>query len=32
MLDAGHVGLLTGSDAKRALWPKLGSWLELRSK
>lgn len=30
-LDAGHVGLLTGSDAKRGLWPKLDSWLELRS-
>ncbi len=32
VLDAGHVGLLTGSDAKRGLWPKLDSWLELRSK
>ncbi len=32
VLDAGHVGLLTGSDAKKTLWPKLLSWLELRSK
>jgi polyhydroxyalkanoate synthase len=31
VLNAGHVGLLTGSGAKRELWPKLGSWLELRS-
>lgn len=30
-LDAGHVGLLTGSDAKRNLWPKIHSWLEQRS-
>jgi polyhydroxyalkanoate synthase len=32
VLDAGHVGLLTGSDAKKTLWPKIHSWLELRSK
>lgn len=32
VLNAGHVGLLTGSDAKRNLWPKIRSWLELRSK
>lgn len=32
VLDAGHVGLLTGSDAKRNLWPKMRSWLEARSQ
>ena len=32
VLDAGHVGLLTGSEAKKDLWPKIRSWLELRSK
>jgi polyhydroxyalkanoate synthase len=32
VLDAGHVGLLTGSEAKKELWPKIRSWLELRSK
>lgn len=31
VLDAGHVGLLTGSDAKRGLWPRLHGWLEMRS-
>jgi len=31
VLDAGHVGVLTGSEAKRGLWPKLRSWLEPRS-
>jgi len=31
VVDAGHVGLLTGSDAKKVLWPKILSWLELRS-
>ena len=31
VLDAGHVGLLTGSEAKKTLWPKVSSWLELRS-
>ena len=31
-LDAGHVGLLTGADARKTLWPKMRSWLELRSK
>jgi polyhydroxyalkanoate synthase len=30
-LDAGHVGLLTGSNAKKNLWPKIRSWLEQRS-
>ncbi|MDQ6660516.1 MAG: class III poly(R)-hydroxyalkanoic acid synthase subunit PhaC [Chloroflexota bacterium] len=32
VLDAGHVGLLTGSDAKNNLWPKIRSWLEARSQ
>jgi polyhydroxyalkanoate synthase subunit PhaC len=32
IVDAGHVGLLTGSEAKKVLWPKLFTWLELRSK
>jgi len=31
VLDAGHIGLLTGGDAKKRLWPKLYAWLELRS-
>ena len=31
VLDAGHVGLLTGSEAKKTLWPKVSSWLELHS-
>jgi poly[(R)-3-hydroxyalkanoate] polymerase subunit PhaC len=32
VLDAGHVGLLTGADAKKGLWPKVESWLDGRSK
>lgn len=32
VLDAGHVGLLTGSEAKKGLWPKIRNWLESRSK
>jgi polyhydroxyalkanoate synthase len=32
VLDAGHVGLLTGSDARKGLWPKVESWLDGRSK
>ncbi len=31
VLDAGHVGLLTGSEARKGLWPKMRSWLALRS-
>jgi polyhydroxyalkanoate synthase len=31
VLDAGHVGLLTGRSAKKDLWPKVASWLEERS-
>jgi polyhydroxyalkanoate synthase len=32
VLDAGHVGLLTGGDAKKQLWPKLRDWLAHHSK
>jgi polyhydroxyalkanoate synthase subunit PhaC len=31
VLDAGHVGLMTGRGAKKGLWPKLSGWLESRS-
>jgi polyhydroxyalkanoate synthase len=31
VINAGHVGLLTGSDARKNLWPKIQSWLEPRS-
>lgn len=31
VLNAGHVGLLTGRDAKKNLWPKIERWLETRS-
>jgi polyhydroxyalkanoate synthase len=31
VLDAGHVGLLTGSGAKKNLWPTLCAWLEEHS-
>ncbi len=31
VLDAGHVGLMTGRGAKENLWPKVSSWLEERS-
>ncbi|MBV9257330.1 MAG: class III poly(R)-hydroxyalkanoic acid synthase subunit PhaC [Ktedonobacteraceae bacterium] len=30
-LNAGHVGLLTGSEARKNLWPELRSWLEQHS-
>ncbi len=32
VLDAGHVGLLTGAGARRNLWPQLCSWLEEHSR
>jgi polyhydroxyalkanoate synthase len=32
LLDAGHVGLLTGAEAKRELWPRLRRWLGPRSR
>ncbi len=32
VLNAGHIGLVTGSDAKRNLWPKIRSWLDARSR
>ncbi len=31
VLNAGHVGLLTGADARNNLWPKILSWLQARS-
>ena len=31
VLDAGHVGLMTGRGAKKGLWPKVSSWLSTRS-
>src|ERR687889_161914 len=31
VLDAGHVGLLTGRGAKKGLWPKVREWLSERS-
>jgi len=31
VLDAGHVGLLTGGSAKKDLWPKVSGWLSERS-
>jgi polyhydroxyalkanoate synthase len=31
VLDAGHVGLMTGRGAKKDLWPKVASWLGERS-
>lgn len=30
-LDAGHVGLLTGSDARSQMWPNVRNWLLPRS-
>ena len=30
VLDAGHVGLVMGSGAKKGLWPKVAGWLESR--
>ncbi len=32
VVDAGHVGLLTGSEARKVLWPKLLTWMESHSK
>ncbi|TCJ16171.1 class III poly(R)-hydroxyalkanoic acid synthase subunit PhaC [Rubrobacter taiwanensis] len=32
VLDAGHVGLMTGRGAKKGLWPKVSGWLGPRSK
>jgi polyhydroxyalkanoate synthase subunit PhaC len=32
VFDAGHVGLMAGPVAKEELWPRVGSWLEARSK
>jgi polyhydroxyalkanoate synthase len=32
LLDAGHVGLLTGAEARKDLWPRVRGWLAPRSK
>lgn len=32
VLDAGHVGLLTGGAAKKNLWPRMQHWLERHSQ
>ncbi len=32
VLDAGHVGLMTGRGAKKGLWPKVSAWLSERSE
>ncbi|HEV7127437.1 MAG TPA: alpha/beta fold hydrolase, partial [Ktedonobacterales bacterium] len=32
VLEAGHVGMLTGAEAKRELWPQLRRWLGPRSR
>lgn len=32
VVDAGHIGLMTGSDAKKDVWPTLLNWLASRSK
>jgi polyhydroxyalkanoate synthase len=32
VLDAGHVGLLTGRGARKNLWPQVRNWLEPRSR
>src|ERR687898_820629 len=31
VLDAGHVGLMTGRGARKGLWPKVSDWLSTRS-
>jgi polyhydroxyalkanoate synthase len=31
VFDAGHVGLVAGSDARKNLWPRMQAWLELHS-
>jgi polyhydroxyalkanoate synthase subunit PhaC len=32
VMDAGHVGLVMGRGAKKALWPQTRDWLESRSR
>jgi polyhydroxyalkanoate synthase subunit PhaC len=32
VLEGGHVGLLTGSEAKYSLWPEVCTWLSARSQ
>jgi polyhydroxyalkanoate synthase subunit PhaC len=31
-VDAGHVGLLAGSEARNLLWPRVQGWLTPRSR
>jgi polyhydroxyalkanoate synthase subunit PhaC len=31
IFDAGHIGLVAGSDARKNLWPRMRAWLELHS-
>ena len=31
VLEAGHVGLLTGRGARKGMWPRVRDWLEARS-
>jgi polyhydroxyalkanoate synthase len=31
VFDAGHIGLVAGSDARKNLWPRMRAWLELHS-
>ena len=32
ILDAGHVGLLASPAARETFWPRIGAWLEARSR
>jgi polyhydroxyalkanoate synthase len=32
VIDGGHVGCLTGAEARTSLWPDLSSWLAARSR
>ena len=32
VFDAGHIGLVAGSDARKNLWPRIRAWLELHSR
>ena len=32
VLDSGHIGMMTGAEAKHGLWLKVHCWLEARSQ
>lgn len=32
VLEGGHIGMLTGAEAKQGLWLKVHRWLEARSQ